>query len=576
MTLLEAIGNKSGGELSEAHSFWETGGDSRALPRRIGDSLFFLERCAALTPDERAILLHLMREGEPGIRGDIERIFGTSAALGKLVERLFIYVRMDRALLTDRTDKIYLFPEVSDILKGIPLLDEEQFSRRMKKAVGSGRFSSLQSALISGEGSREGEDAPSADMIVALARMGGFIDFRNGFPEEYRALLEGDYLRPLLVHDSASFVPLLAVHPGALHAAGKPEREAHFNQSLYMSDLLKLSDCLTYRSLNRRHLMKTFTECVKISTSGTERDRYYRDALSLGLIDREGNRPLADQGFALLPYAERILRVDSLMSPLEKRVYGYVKKGGCAGRISLLASFVFEERLKGLFEKTPRDEDPSVENAGHGGRAVEDVEESVESLLFRGCLVSDQSGTWVRYNDRGITEPEKGSIILSNDLEIVVFPELVSFYTLNLLAEFSSLADSRETIRLKLNRRSVLRGISLHGRIETFTHTLRACAKVRIEPALIETIEEWASTFASVSLEHRLVINVPTEEARVKLLHSGYIRKHIQWSSGGVIVFLPDTDIDRLRREIRKENVFILTARTPEWPVSRDHRNRDR
>jgi hypothetical protein len=532
---------KTDQQLQEAFRFW---GASRReqLLLRFGDRLRFLEGCARLAPAERAVLLHLLLEKRPLARHQIRGLLGGSSTgygenggegvVERLASRMLVVLRRDRAQLTDRNDRVYLVREAEEQLAALPLMEREEFQRLLGERINPpGTVTRCDPEL---------QDIMLRGGFVELPPPAGPADRRiNGFYEQ--GLLE-----LLLVHDGCTVLPVLALAGRALGADRAGEHPAAM-QSLYLYRLTILADCLSCRNLERKNRARNVELCLREAGGRVQGERYLDDLEGMGVVRRRQDRLEVDASFLSRDYQEKLALVDTLLSEGERRILRLMQDLGAAGRPSLMSLLSRERLLESLF--SPRRE-PAA------GREGEEDALCLDRLLFRGFLVRDHTGGTLLYNDLRPAAPARGSLIVNNDMEILVYPERISFHTLHLLACFCRVAGEEQAIRLKMDRDSVTRGMAVSGDERRFVETLEACSRNPLDESVVTRVRQWAGRCATAGVRSRLVLELSTEEARARFHRNSYLRRNLEREADGLVVLSPRVDPYRLKRELRRENIL--------------------
>ena len=78
--------------------------------------------------------------------------------------------------------------------------------------------------------------------------------------------------------------------------------------------------------------------------------------------------------------------------------------------------------------------------------------------------------------------------------------------------------------------------------------------------SVFDSINRWSASKIDVRISRSLVLHIDSEKMRLKLLQNKYIQTHIEQAFDTIVVLKARTDVQRLKRELRKENIFIRTA----------------
>lgn len=542
--LARELGRKTDQQLGEAFRFWGAG-KREQLELRFRDRFGFLAGCARLAPGERALLLQLLLRRGSMTRHEVDTLLAASSprrrehgpdeqVVEKLASRMLVYLRRDRAQLTDRNDRVYLFPEAGEQLKDVPLMEKTEFR-----------------SLLDGRINPPGALVRCKPELRGVLLHGGFLELNraaeHGAPyaeDDIRRLYEQDLLEPVLVHDGCNVQPVIALAPGAL-CCDERIGETGFpaaKQSMYLYHLTMLADCLSFRNLERKNQARNTELCLRRIPDHEAGRRYIRDLECMGVVLRNQDRLDLRAQFLSEPYEQKLSLVEELLSDRERHIRCFMKKLGVSTREAFLSLLARERALGMLF-------DHEIRGAGDDRRSVED-------LLFRGFLVQDHTGDVLLYNQLHPTPPARGAVIVNNDLEILVYPERISFFTLYVLACFCRVVGEEQAIRLRIDRDSVTRGMAVMGTAQNFLETLAASSKNPLDESVAGRIRQWADRCTEVRLRRRLVLELPTHDALARFFRNSYLRSHVEESADGLVVLSPRVDLYRLKRELRRENIL--------------------
>jgi hypothetical protein len=126
-----------------------------------------------------------------------------------------------------------------------------------------------------------------------------------------------------------------------------------------------------------------------------------------------------------------------------------------------------------------------------------------------------------------------------------------------ILTEFSNVMQISEIIKLKIDRLSVSRGIAYSGDIDHFINILTDASKGQISSNVINAVREWSLAFLEVDVKDRFIIRIDSSETRFRLFHNRYIQSIVEEETEKLLVLKPDADINLLKLELRKENIYI-------------------
>ncbi|MFW6181333.1 MAG: hypothetical protein ACOC8N_06250 [Spirochaetota bacterium] len=555
-------------QLREALRFWEADRPEQ-LQQRFADLLRFLQGCGRLSPPERALVLRLLLEkrplarhqlhdplrGYPGGRGE-----GVpEGAVERLTSRMLVVLRRDRAQLTDRNDRLYLVEEAAEQLGSVPLMERGEFQRLLAERINTPgaltgcRWEELQDILLRGGFVELPPPGGLAGRLISRCHQQGLLE-------------------PVLVHDGYTFLPVLALASRAL-CTEMTEGHPPVNQSLYLYRLTMLADCLSCRNLDRKNRARNTELCLRETAGGARAGRYLEDLERMGVVRRRPDRLEVDASFATRGYREKLDAVESLLPERALHIREIMGRLGTATRQSLFSCLARGRLLDTLFGASAGTIQAGTEEPVPGSRGDLDSgycgpsggdpagerehdERNLEELLFRGFLVQDHAGRMLRFNDLHPTPPAGGSLIVNNDLEVLVYPERISFYTLHMLACFCRVEGEEQAVRLKIDRDTVTRGMAVAGDARRFVETLEACSRNPLDESVVKRVQQWAGRCATAGVRSRLVLELPTEEVRARFHRNSYLRRNLEREAGGLAVLSPRVDQYRLKRELRRENIL--------------------
>jgi hypothetical protein len=322
-----------------------------------------------------------------------------------------------------------------------------------------------------------------------------------------------------------------------------------YRQSLYLNKMVNIIDCLSFKKLNKKTMQKSITNCIqKICGTREDVERFMKDLINLRiLIEANGNITVEDD-FANIDFQQKISLLEKIFSKEEKEILDGIKKKKECSKSYVLSCTMRDYVLNRVFQKDFQEQKIAEAN--------ERYISALSTLIFRGFLVENFKGDIVKENRIDKRTPNANSLIFNSDREIIIFSESIPLFPLYILAGFSDILHSGEMVRLRLNRNSIARGTKYIGNVELFTQFLNIASKGKISTNQIKTIEEWAESVLTINVKMSLCLKIDTEEARLRLYHNKYIRSHIDKECSTILLLKKTVDIQRLKQELRKENVF--------------------
>jgi hypothetical protein len=184
--------------------------------------------------------------------------------------------------------------------------------------------------------------------------------------------------------------------------------------------------------------------------------------------------------------------------------------------------------------------------------------DSFENLVFRGLVLCDTTDVWAKANTlQKNVQSGDGSVVVNTNRELMVFADRISHFHLYVLAGFSHIVQRGDVMRLSVDRDSVTRGIEYIGDVSSFSEVLRRTAGATVNEGMLESISMWSASKIDVQITRTWVLHIDSEKTRLKLLQNKYIQTHIERAFDTVLVLKAHTDVQRLKRELRKEHIFI-------------------
>jgi len=540
-------------DLVEAFSFWgvKKGRGKNVLYGKITERMWFIYRVAHLSQEERKFILFLLRREDAVLRGELrERFENTVANIDRVIERLagrlFIYVRKDRAFLTDRTDKVYIFPEVRRLLNSFRVLSFHDLEKHLSGLI-TDRMSlsenvnqSFRELVMLG-----GAMPLGIDEIGAGSSRGTVCCHR-----EMLRLYEDGLVDVVFVNDEDCFVPVWLLKNRGSILFEVDQSHVCFKQSLYLDTIIRLMDCFLFKMQEGFLSVRTVSECMKrvVRDSGLIK-LYQHDLEKLGILINEGDKFRFIDEFLFEDYAGRVRRLEGLLGEEEKAVVGIMKDNRCCTRLHLISS-IMRKVLMGSFL------------ASNKGKVVLRDEmtrflDIIEKLLFRGFLVEDLNSQMLVYNSFQITEPPSDSLVVNPDLEIIVYGGQFPFHSFYVLAGFSRLLGMNELMRFKIDRSTLWHGMAYIGDVDVLIKLLEKASKYPLSDAVVSLLRGWAAGFVRLRMQRRWLVRVESSDARLRLYQNRWIRSNVEEAGEFNLLLREGVDINRFMKEIRKESVYV-------------------
>ncbi|HEB30128.1 MAG TPA: hypothetical protein ENI15_04540 [Spirochaetes bacterium] len=533
--LIEELAKKSKNEIEQTMHFWglTESGSLNDITGVIGQKRIFAGSLLKLNQSEHLLLHTLFINDSVCIKGELENSFKTGVHLDEviksLLEKSFIYLRKDRGLLTDRHDKIYLFPAIVEALKSFRMFDEEALREHLMN---------LQHPMII-----LSKKVPERLEKLILA---GWVALLNESDDDRLSVLYKKGLVDIvLAEKNLSFMPLWVVTEKVSKYVDQGSDNLHYRSNLYFNNITSIADCLLHMPLKKKYFRKNLGTCLNRLPENTySADRYLRELKYLEIIKKTDDAVSLDASFALSSFDKKLALLKNRMIDDEKQALECVENKGQCSKIYVTSAIMMNKIIKKVFYENPE------ELNGCSTTLVDD-------LTFRGFLLEDFSGSFVRPNSFDARKPEKDSVIVNTDFEILIFSERIPQYVLYVLAGFSNVMQNSEIIKLKIDRFSVSRGIAYSGDIELFIDILTDASKGQISSNVISAVREWSLSFLEVDVKDRFIIRIDSPDTRFRLFHNRYIQSIVEEETEKFLVLKPDADINQLRLELRKENIYI-------------------
>ncbi len=511
----------------DARAFWglEENGGADALEARYTDPLVFFRKLSLLDRAELGLLVSLRKKKGTVNRGGLD---AGSEILERLTRYFFIHIKKDRALLTNRFDRIYLFPETAEMLDRFQIIDSADCIKRFDPP---------------GDLTVKERSEPLAELILN----GGIM---RPDPEDHAmdGFVREGLVHPGLYHDSEGFI-CVWIFDGVNHNLPQTKNEdIRFIQTPFLGLLRNSIEALRFRKPVRRNVETVVKEALgdAVRPKGTD-EVFIREMYEMGIFE-DGTEP--DLSWARLNYDETVSRMKKALYPLENTIMSIVKERSVCSR-DYIVSRVMRERFI---------QDPVTKNGTDGLHEVKpQIIHGVERLIFRGFLLSDMTGNMVKLNDLRKGDVP-GSLIVNNDGEVIVYAEAVSSRTLWLLTCFTRVLGIDGVIRLKIDRDSVLRGVELCRDAGSLIGVLERNSRSPVR-RIVALIREWTDGFTDAGLRQGPVIVVHSDTEKLRILHNNYIGQFVDEESGKLLLLSKDIDTFKLRKELRKEG-FLLDSGT--------------
>jgi hypothetical protein len=536
---------KTPGEIQKIRRFWEMSEHSAIddIIRHMTKRDIFALSCSSLDGKERALLYSLLCNGGLLLKGDLHKMYESDieldATLEGLTQKSFVYLRKNRRLLNDRLDKVYLFPELLKHLKTYRVYEPGEVLDALSQIVDDW-------FLLQKE---------SVQALTKIVMHGGVVPVRREQSAAYMPLYEERYVDIAFLAEKGTFIPIWILSANVRKKrTGQKSRTLSFGQSLYVHDVVKSIDCMLYLSLKKTHAQKTFSTCLKFVPGGeAEKSRCVRDLELLGVLREENEKYMIDESFAKKGYTEKIAHLKNVLSEDERRILAVLKKKENCTRESLFSLLMREHMMKELM-RAPFSESFASERLARYTASLED-------LVFRGFALCDTTGAWVKANSmQKNIQSGDGSVVVNTDRELMVFADRISHFHLYVLTGFSNIVQRGEVIRLSIDRDSISRGIEYIGDAALFSEVLRRTAGTTVNEGVLGSINRWSASKIDVKITRSWVIHIDSEKTRLKLLQNRYIQTHIEHAFDTLVVLKAHTDMQRLKRELRKENIFIRVS----------------
>ena len=560
--LRKELDNRSGSELRAGLKFWgvKEGQDFdglvikdrgfknldnkelvyKKLAARMSSKYEVALHLGGLDPGELTLLGALIKGEGVCLRGNISEKFRDEhelqSALKRLKDKFFIYLRKDRRLLTDRYDKIYLFPEIFSALKSLSRLDRTGIRRHLKGLI---------HPCVS----------TSDERLRNLLLLGGFAPMGWDRSGDFRTLFKEGKIGITLLDLETCLVPawILTADSLVLLKRDGPER-MQFKPNTYLITIIKIVDCLLYRSFSNRNARRVVSACVKKYAAGSgESERYYSELKSLELFVESDNRISVHEGSTKLGYQGMVSFLKNQLTVEERNILSLVKKRRCCSVLWIISVSMMEHLIEHIFSCLPSD----ILSLEEQRKSCRRHEIALVKLIFRGFLLQDFSEAYLRTNAMEEGVYSKDSIILNTDREILVFSERISHYALYVLLGFSNLEHVGPLIRLRIDRDSIARGVEYVGNVDLFIDCLGSCVKGELSPSLIEQINGWAASVKRAQVRKCWIISVNSPQTKLKLYQNRYLQSFLENETDTYILLRREVDIDRLRLELRGENIFL-------------------
>ncbi|MGQ9615174.1 MAG: hypothetical protein ACUVWJ_02100 [Spirochaetota bacterium] len=547
------IKKRNENSLAEAFRFWgvQKGRGKNTLYEKITERMWFINHITHLSIEERKVILFLLRREDAVLRGELRECFEKSIAnidsvIDILASRLFVYLRKDRAFLTDRTDKVYLFSEVRRLLDSFEMLSLHELEKQLSELITDRIELSENANPLFRELVMVGGTLPLEVDEIGAGYSHGPVSYRK----EMVRLYKDGLVDVVFVHEDDCFFPVWLLKRGGLNLFEIDQDHACFKQSLYLNTLIRLMDCFFFKMQEGFLSARMVSECMKrvVKDFGLIK-LYQQDLEKLGILIHEGDKFRFMDRLLFENYEHRVKLLEKLLGEDERAIIKIVKDSRCCTRLYLVSSMMRKVVMAGFL-------------ATRQGKVILKDEmmrflDMVEKLLFRGFLVEDFNSKMVAYNSFQITEPPPNSLVVNPDLEIIVFGGKYPFHSFYVLAGFSRLLSMNELIRFKVDRSTLWQGMAYIGDVDVLIKLLEKASKYPLGDAVVSLLRGWAAGFVRLEIQRRWLVKVESNDAKLKLFQNRWIRSNVVEAGKLNLILREGVDINRFMKEIRKESVYV-------------------
>mgnify|MGYP000011620480 CR=1 FL=1 len=527
--------------LEEGLRFWglDVDTDKDTLISFISNINNILKGISKLEEGENRVLTFLLMKNGKAEKDDLRSIIQSEKELEKAItgleKKFFIYVRKDRSTLTDRHDKLYVYPVILSKLTEIPVIEEDKFGPFLDKYY-EPLYKSCNVPRSVIESLRYGGIIFGGDVIAGSSDLKKTPDI-SGF-STYLLYLRGCfypfYLPPITELESEQDI-----------------REGSFQRGFIFSDyiikVILICDIFHHFPKIRKAGIKKRMGSLGFSISDGEYASILDDLNMSGVIDVSERRVNVSTMFLYGNYSEKIRCFESILGEDERNVIEEVRKRSTL-RVDILTSILvrnlrLKERRFSLTDEI-------------AAEIYKNYSDKLERIITLGFIERDFSRTFLRASELECRIPEKKFLQINADGEIFVYTELMNGYAYYLLCGFARLISVEKILKFKLDKDSVIRGVVLFASADEFIDMIKNCSIGKPEPYVVETIKAWACEGSKIKIGQRYVLRID-ERLKLKIMGSDKLRGMVELVSGDYIIFREDTDVERLKGYLRDENIFI-------------------
>jgi len=525
-------------ELKKIYNFWGFFNidDPDELIKRIEDEEHLLLAIGRLKDLELILLNRLIQDNGKVIKGEIEGLFNNKddldSAIDGLLEKCFVYVRKNRINLTDKLDIIYIFSNIKNNIFNMKKLSVNDIVNYFAK-------------ILSKEYLLE-ESVP--DDLKELILRGGFAPISNSF-DRYNRMYKRGLLAPVFICNEEKILPAWIIRDNYIQYREIDIDKVEFLQSIFLNNVMHILDCLLYSSLKKNSINSCINRCLRnVKGLGGIRKKYRNMLYKLEIIREEDGKLTIDKNFINGDYDFKIFFLKERLADNEDGIIDYLEKIKKCSKVYLISKLVREKVLKRLFDNS------SFEIDTQG--ILNDYLEKINNLVLLGFLIEDKNSDYISFNNLGKEVDKNRSVLVNSNKEIVIYSKDISFYASFVIEGFSQLLYYGNLTRLKMDRNSIIKGIRYIGDIDVFIEVLGRSSIDAVSKNIITSIEEWSSGFLNLYMEKRFIVRKDSKAKRLRIYDNPYIRSCIEEESQNYII-LKDIDVSRLKREARKNNIFI-------------------
>jgi hypothetical protein len=527
--------------ISEAVEFWglDHGQNLDDLISRITDRGCFSLHMGKLNIHELRCLYTIFYEGGQCSKVSLDEKFQDEQTfelvLASLEKKLFIYLRKDRRLLTDRYDKIYLFPEIYEVLKSFRIYDSGSLKKYLKNLLPSG-------ITISDEVNNE---------LKEFISYGGIFPVREEEAREFHSLFSEGLIDIILLQEPPIFFPIWIITERVLAYTSKEPENIHFKPNIYLNNIINLIDCLLYKSLGRKSARRIVSTCVKNTIKNRkEEEQYIAELFALNVLEESSGGLEVKGDFAKSSYESKVEYLKSLLTTSERSELGLVKKKKLSSKLLVISTMMIEYVLEHIHIYC-------IKSREELKKVLDEYNRALTHLIFRGHVVQDFGELYVKASVMEPSIPIEGSVVVNTDREILVYTDSISHFILYVLTGFSHVEHFGPIIRLSIDRDSIARGVEYVCDADLFSQVLQQSVQQELDGTITHLINEWSLSIKSIDLQNCWMIRVDSQDTRLRLYQNKYLQSSVVGETDSFLLLKKDIDIDRLRQEMRKENIFL-------------------